>query len=541
VVALNVSTGKSIQVFSGHGSKVVNAVFGSFGTAQTGGHWYGWFGGRTCITDDSGCYSIPDYADLYRVDLDTGELQIAAHGRQDSDAWLIGPTGEVVARSLYNEKAGSWQILAGKDGDRVLAAGHNDFGGAGTLYLGRTADTVLVELPTGESGEERGAYEYREFSLTGDPAKPLPDIADMTSPRIDPVSRLWIGQKLENDEQGDTFFAPAQEARWRGTRKAFPKNIIHLESWSADFSRLIVMTDGGDDSGTHWLVDIAKHAAVPVGSSYPLVKPEDVGSVQMVEWHAADGLKLHGVLTLPPGRDPKALPLVVFPHGGPEARDYPGFDWWAQAFAARGYAVFQPNFRGSAGYGAAFRNAGLGQWGRKMQTDISDGVAGLASQGIVDPKRACIMGGSYGGYAALAGVTVQHGLYRCAVSVAGVADLGDFLTYSHKLAGSQSSTMRYWKGFMGVTSSWSTSELRPITPSELADHADAPILLIHGKDDTVVPFDQSETMESALKHAGKPVEFVQMQNEDHWLSREETRIEMLKAAVAFVEKNNPAN
>jgi len=337
------------------------------------------------------------------------------------------------------------------------------------------------------------------------------------------------------------LFAPAQQARVVGARKAFPKNIVRLVSASADFNRMIVLTQGGDDSGTFWLVDIAKKSADPIGEEYPLVKAADVGPVRMVAWHAADGLELHGVLTLPPGSEPKSLPLVVLPHGGPEARDYPGFDWWAQAFASRGYAVFQPNFRGSDGYGVEFRNAGLGQWGRKMQTDITDGVADLGRQGIVDPKRACIVGGSYGGYAALAGVTVQQGFYRCAVADAGVSDLGDMLNYSAGRKGVPSAGVRYWRAFMGVTSTWESSQLRPLSPAALADRADAPILLIHGKDDTVVPIAQSETMESALKSAGKPVEFVKMENEDHWLSRGETRVQMLKAAVAFVEKYNPAN
>jgi dipeptidyl aminopeptidase/acylaminoacyl peptidase len=176
-----------------------------------------------------------------------------------------------------------------------------------------------------------------------------------------------------------------------------------------------------------------------------------------------------------------------------------------------------------------------------MQTDISDGVAKLAKGGVIDPKRACIVGASYGGYAALAGVTVQHGLYRCAVSVASVSDLAGMLTYQHKLAaGPTSAALRYWHAFMGVDTS-SDSRLAAITPAALADKADAPILLIHGKDDTIVPIDQSETMESALKRAGKPVEFMKMNNEDHWLSRGESRIEMLKAAVAFVEKYNPPN
>jgi dipeptidyl aminopeptidase/acylaminoacyl peptidase len=254
----------------------------------------------------------------------------------------------------------------------------------------------------------------------------------------------------------------------------------------------------------------------------------------MVEWKAADGLAIHGVLTLPPGRQPKNLPVVVLPHGGPQERDYPVFDWWAQAFASQGYAVLQPNYRGSSGYGAGFVKAGHGQWGRKMQTDVSDGVAELAKEGVIDPKRACIVGASYGGYAALAGVTVQQGLYRCAVADAGVADLAEMLRYEYDKRNGDSASTRYWKAFMGPESGFNE-----ISPVRLVAKADAPILLIHGRDDTVVLYDQSAAMQRALLAAGKTVELVTMPNEDHWLSREATRVMMLKASVAFVEKYNP--
>jgi dipeptidyl aminopeptidase/acylaminoacyl peptidase len=298
---------------------------------------------------------------------------------------------------------------------------------------------------------------------------------------------------------------------------------------------MMVFTTGGDDSGTYWIVDIKTGAADPIGYEYPTVRPEHVGPIRMIQWKAQDGTVIHGVLSLPPGRLAKNLPVVVLPHGGPEARDYPEFDWWAQAFASRGYAVLQPNFRGSSGYGVAFRDAGFGQWGRKMQTDISDGLADLARQGMIDPKRACIVGASYGGYAALAGVTVQHGLYRCAVAVAGVSDPADMIHYAREEnGGDESSSTRYWKKFMG---DWSA--LPEISPVRQAASADAPILLIHGKDDTVVPFAQSAAMQRALLAAHKPVDLVVLPGEDHWFSREATRTRMLTSSVAFVEKYNP--
>lgn len=539
---LNVQTGKSIQVFGkAHEDKVWNFVHGLYGIGQVDGRWYGWFGGDTCKTDKTGCYGFEGTLDLYRVDLDTGDLRMAARGQKDTTRWIAAPSGDVLARAFYNQSSSNWSVL-GRDGDKVLAAGRNELGRTGPLYLGRSADRILVKLSTGEDTPDRiDAYAYRELPLDGAAEQPVPNVDIMDQPLFDPVSRLWIGQTLENDEREAVLFAPAMAARWRGARKAFPNNFAHLKSWSADFNRLVVFTDGADDSGTYWLIDIAKRAADPIASAYPDVKAKDVGIVKMVDWRAADGMALHGVLTLPPGREPKALPLVVLPHGGPQVRDYPEFNWWAQAYASRGYAVFQPNFRGSGGYGVALRNAGFGEWGKKMQTDISDGVADLAKKGVVDAGRACIVGGDYGGYAALAGVTLQQGLYRCAVAVSGIADPGDMLERYYFRTGKPNEFVRYWRSYLGVTSTWESSQLKPISPHEHADRADAPILLIHGKDDTVVPIEQSEDMASALRSAGKPVELVKLDDEDHWLSREKTRTEMLKAAVEFVEKYNPPN
>jgi dipeptidyl aminopeptidase/acylaminoacyl peptidase len=217
------------------------------------------------------------------------------------------------------------------------------------------------------------------------------------------------------------------------------------------------------------------------------------------------------------------------------------FDWWSEAFAARGYAVFQPNFRGSDGYGAKLLKAGYGQWGRKMQTDITDGLKALAAQGIVDPKRACVMGWSYGGYAAMASITVQNGFYRCAVAGAGVSDLNTMLEWVLDRAGYRDNeASRYWNLAMGAKGP-DDPALHEISPARLAAKADAPILLIFGKDDTVVPTAQSREMERALRSAGKPVEVLVLDKEDHWLSRENTRIQMLKAADAFIEKYNPPN
>jgi len=277
-----------------------------------------------------------------------------------------------------------------------------------------------------------------------------------------------------------------------------------------------------------------------IGYAYPDLNADLVGEMRAIRYAAGDGMEIPGYLTLPPGvTEPRDLPLVVLPHGGPAARDTMGFDWWAQGLASRGYAVLQPNFRGSAGLGDEHLEAGYGEWGLKMQTDLSDGVRYLAAEGIIDPQRVCIVGASYGGYAALAGPTLDPGVYRCAVSVAGVSDLRTMVQWSAAQAGRRDSpVVRYWNRFMGAERLGDRS-LDDRSPAFRAAEADAPILLLHGWDDTVVPYDQSRIMAEALERAGRPYELVRLDGEDHWLSREATRQRMLNETVRFLETHNP--
>ena len=186
-----------------------------------------------------------------------------------------------------------------------------------------------------------------------------------------------------------------------------------------------------------------------------------------------------------------------------------------------------------------FREAGYGEWGRKMQSDLSDAVHYLAQRGTIDPKRVCIVGASYGGYAALAGVTLEPGVYRCAVSVAGLSDLRRQLRWTNaNSASADNHAQRYWDRFMGVSGPGDPA-LQAISPIENIGAVTAPVLLIHGRDDTVVPYEQSEIMADALKRAGEFVEFVTLEHEDHWLSRSATRFQMLQATVTFLKANNP--
>jgi dipeptidyl aminopeptidase/acylaminoacyl peptidase len=309
---------------------------------------------------------------------------------------------------------------------------------------------------------------------------------------------------------------------------------VLLESWTRDRQKIVVLVDSPVEGPGYALVDLVAHKAEWLGARYQKLFPEDISKVQPVRFKAADGMELGGYLTLPTGKEARNLPLIVFPHGGPASRDGPGFDWWAQGMASRGYAVLQVNFRGSDGLGVRHMEAGYGQWGRKMQTDLSDGVRDLAAKGLIDPRRVCIVGASYGGYAALAGAAIDRGVYRCAVSVAGVSDLRRMVDDEGRVV------QRYWKRFMGVENLRDPA-LAAISPALQAEKIEIPVLLIHGRDDTVVPLEQSQVMADAMKRTGKPVELIVQKGADHWLSRGETRLQTLTATMAFVEKHNPPN
>jgi dipeptidyl aminopeptidase/acylaminoacyl peptidase len=473
------------------------------------------------------------YPALYSINLDTGV------GRQIEDpapagGYMINGRGEPVVRVQYD---GQVFAIQARRGGFWRTAWRTDapIDTPDLISLGRTdREVVVMGAPDGRPDG------YHLLDLETGTWSDLPFEGSVKSVWTHPQTRLLIGARTgEDGDVGYQFLDPAAERSWRSVRAAFRDRRVQLRSWSDDMRQLVVFTEGPGDPGTYQLVDLDRRTAEIIGETYPLT-PEQVGEVRPVSYPAADGMTIPGYLTLPPGvTEPRGLPLVVLPHGGPASRDYLGFDWWAQGLASRGYAVLQPNFRGSDGLGRAHLEAGYGEWGRKMQTDLSDGVRWLAEQGIVDASRVCIVGASYGGYAALAGPTLDPGIYRCAVSVAGVSDLRRMVQWSAEQSGRRDSpSVRYWNRFMGAERLGDRA-LDETSPAAQAARADAPILLLHGRDDTVVPFEQSRIMADALARAGKPHELIELSGEDHWLSRAETRRRMLAETVRFLEAHNP--
>jgi dipeptidyl aminopeptidase/acylaminoacyl peptidase len=218
------------------------------------------------------------------------------------------------------------------------------------------------------------------------------------------------------------------------------------------------------------------------------------------------------------------------PHGGPFARDAEGWDWWTQYLAESGYAVIQPNYRGSSGYGTAFAKLGEGQWGLKMQDDLDDAAAYMAKEDVADPKRVCMVGASYGGYAAMRAAQ-RGGAYRCAISYAGVSDLQLMRRYDGRFLNGK------------TRGDWLTRQapdFRTVSPRFGAADFTIPILLVHGKEDKRVPVRQSQLMASALKAAGKPYEYLEQPLADHHFTRSEDRLEFLKRMKLFLDRYNPA-
>ncbi len=407
--------------------------------------------------------------------------------------------------------------------------------------LSEDGQSILVREFTG------GHFALKAFSTATGAPVPAPASAKTYGDFIeDPATHRIIGAEVEGDVLQDVFFSPANQSLWRRASELFSQAQVTLESWSDDKTRIVVHVFGPDNGDMYMLVDLTANRADPIGPAYAGVGRFDIAPVKIIEYKAADGLTIPAYLTLP--RDlpagaksgpAKNLPLIVFPHGGPAARDDYGFDWWAQAMASRGYAVLQPEYRGSDGFGGDFLAAGFGQWGRKMQTDLSDGVRALAAQGTIDPRRVCIVGASYGGYAALAGATLDTGVYRCAVSVAGLSDLQGFLRWREQRDVTREDVAtRFTLRYLGAASD-DDPVLDTLSPISHVDKVTVPILLVHGRDDTVVPLEQSEDMADALKKAGKDVSLVTLDGEDHWLSKAVTRTQMLQAVVGFLEKNNP--
>jgi dienelactone hydrolase len=321
-------------------------------------------------------------------------------------------------------------------------------------------------------------------------------------------------------------------------RKSFDAGAnIYVADFSRDNGTLVLFVEGPSIAPAYYYYRRGAKQAELVGYERNALSGRSTPLAQAFHWQSRDGRELGGYLSKPAGTaNDKRLPLVVMPHGGPEKRDRLGFDRWVQYLTARGYAVFQPNFRGSEGFGRAFAESGYGEWGRAMQNDVTDGVAALVQREVADPGRICIVGASYGGYAALAGAALTPDLYKCAVSIAGVSDLAAFVKWYRFEHGPDTAGTAYWTRAIGDPDR-NLQRMRTVSPARLAGAIKADVLLIHGTRDDIVPFSQSVAMKRALDNSRRKITLLRLEDEGHSYWSDEDEMRALEAIDAFLAKN----
>ena len=475
---------------------------------------------------------------LYRVNVSTGESTLVERGNRKTYQWLTDLNGKARVRwdgSTYGDI--KMYVRRGDSDDWDVAAAYGVNAYPELKIVGFADDPSIAIVANRGGGDRFGLYEYNVAARTFGRAilqHPAVDVGWPIGEMIhDPYSTGLVGTCYVDDLWFCRYFDPAMQRIQQAFEDAVNEaGLVQLTSWSMDRKRFIVKASGPRNPGAYYLYDTAKGPSL-LGRAHPRMTQAELGEMLVIKYPARDGTKIPGYLTLPPGKGSKNLPMVVMPHGGPELRDYVTFDNWAQMFANRGYAVFQPNFRGSGGYGKRYLEAGYRQWGRLMQDDITDGVKALIKDGTADPNRICIVGASYGGYAALAGGAFTPELYKCIVSISGVSDLVAMIENDRFEGGGRDSfRFRYWKTWVGDPRT-DAQEMKAFSPVNHAAKFTAPVLLIHGReDDNVVPT-QSLAMEKALKKAGKPVEYILVDYQGHSFVGP-ARLDLLKNLERFV-------
>ncbi len=457
-------------------------------------------------------------------------------GTETTIDYFMGQDGVPLAREDYDEEKDRYDLLVQKDGEWTpIHTRHTKM--IGTSLVGVRADyRSLVAL--GES-KQSGRVEYWNVSLEDGEFSATDwgrEDADIESVLTD-INRVVHGVRYSGFLPSYKMMDQEVDGRISAFASRFPGHAVHLTNWNPGWKHLVFFVSGPTTPGAYFL---ASKGAEPVRilSLFRNISGEDMHPVGEVTVTARDGLSIPTLLTVPKATidNMKQLPAVMLPHGGPESHDTKGYNWLTQALANAGYLVIQPQFRGSSGFGRAHRIAGHGEWGAKMQDDLTDTLGHLVDKGIVDPDRVCIAGASYGGYAALAGGAFTPELYRCVASINGVADIPRMMKREERDHGDDHQVVAYWNM---VISRGEVDEafMEKISPARSAEAFRAPVLLLHGTDDDTVAYKQSRVMYRALKRADKDVEMVKMKDESHHLENPENRELLLTELIAFLDKN----
>jgi dipeptidyl aminopeptidase/acylaminoacyl peptidase len=484
-----------------------------------------------------------------RVNVLTGEAVKVVDGHTRVLSYLTDRNGAVVGRTTYRGLTGRVMLMEalGADGrwaevfrlrrDELRDLPDYQFLGA-TDQPGQSF--VAVRPMTPEEGDTTGVHVFDFATRQMGPAIWRHETYDVSGIVVASGDRSLMAGCYWADIYRCDFNDQQENAIMNGIRTFLGEGwSVSVVSQAEDRSRWVVRASAPNNPGEYYLFDLTERKMELLGSIYPQLPEAALGSMRRVDYTATDGRALFGYLTRPPGApEGSRPPLVVLPHGGPEARDALSYDRWAQFLATRGYQVFQPNFRGSSGMGRAFVEAGHRQWGLRMQDDVTEGVQHLVAQGLADAEQVCIAGASYGGYAALQAGASRPELYRCAISIAGPSDLLTMLRHERSGGGADSDRYEYWVRSIGDPTT-DRAAIEAASPLNKADTWSIPLLLIHGEDDEVVPVAQSRNMERALRRAGKPVRLVVMNDAGHsgWSRSDEVRV--MIEMEAFLREHLP--
>jgi dipeptidyl aminopeptidase/acylaminoacyl peptidase len=462
----------------------------------------------------------------FRLDLRDGSLRQLERGTANTASWLADSAGQLrvrvdvdgLTKSIYGR-------VSPQESFHLLLRYELDKGPAVLPLALDPADPAVLYVASDRQTGRLAIYRYdmarNEFGplLFGHPSLDLSDIATAPDGRI-------IGYIYRDDLPQAVYLDDAAKARQARIDRALPGTVNPVVSESEDGRRALVIATGPQEPGSLYLDEEGRPGLRLLARNFPDLARSALAPVESFRYAARDGVSIPAYLMRLAAAQGR-LPLVLLVHGGPSARDDMSFDMIAQFLASRGYAVLQPNFRGSTGYGRAFEERAVGSWGRAMIDDLADGARALIAKGVADPARICVVGASYGGYAALMSAVRDPALYRCVASISGLTDLSLFLSEmaQFRFADARSRAIR---------ASAPDGDFDAISPLAQAARITVPVLLVHGQDDRIVLVRHSELMDRALRRAGKPHELVLVEHGDHNYSGERLRGILLGALERFL-------
>lgn len=467
---------------------------------------------------------------VHSLDVYTGLTSVVQRARFPILNWKTDKSGVVRFGSGLDEKAKKYYITRESKGDSWRTLGKWEIGESDftVLGFGPAPATLLV------SATHNGRDAIFEMDLTEKSDRQLlfaNSEVDVDGPIYWPYDNRIVGFSYETDRVRRKFIDEEAKSIYDSLDAALPGADNYVMSSSRDGKKLLVRSEADVRPPNYHILDVTTSKMLRIGSQNAALAQSPLSPMKPVRIKAPDGVVLPGYLTLPLDSTGKKVPMVVYPHGGPASRDSWGYDRMVQFFASRGYAVLQVNFRGSVGFGDDWYQQGHQNWGTVMVDDITAATRWAIAEGIADPANTCIVGWSYGGYAALMSAVREPTLYRCAASIAGVADLRALSWQGSRFYAGRR-TMKYILGD-------DVSELKAGSPMRAADKIQVPVLLVHGDDDWQATVDHSKRMAKALERAGKKFELVIIKDGNHSLTRPEWRETLLTKLEQFLAKNAP--